>query len=174
MHRKKTTIAYILQTLDSLFTEYGYPSIRRSDCGPQFCLEFDEHCKKNAIMLELSSPYNPKSNGLAESAIKNLKSIILRCEDTVKELKSSIAAWRNTVQADGSSPFQMFFGRIQKQKLPLLNPNVTSFDPDALIQKRDKLHSRRCNLRDQHSVIIADLVQGEGVLVQDYLTLCFL
>ena len=60
------------------------------------------------------------------------------------------------VRADGSSPSQMFFGQIQKQKL--------------LIQKRDNLHSKRCNLRDQHSVIFADLVPGEEVLVQDYLT----
>ena len=53
---------------------------------------------------------------------------------------------------------------------PLLNPNATSFNPDALIQKRDDLHSKRCNLRHHHSVIIADLVSGEEVLVQDYLT----
>ena len=74
------------------------------------------------------------------------------------------------VRTDGSSPSQMFFGRTQKQTLPLLNPNVTSFNPEALIQKRDDLHSKRCNLRDQLSVIIADLVPGEEVLVQDYLT----
>ena len=52
----------------------------------------------------------------------------------------------------------------------MLNPNATSFNPDTLIQKRDVLHSKRCNLRDQHSVVIADLVPGEKVLVQDYLT----
>ena len=74
------------------------------------------------------------------------------------------------VRADGSSPSQMFFGRIQKQKLPLLNPNATSFDPDSLIKKRDDLHSKRCNLRDQHSVVIDDLVPGEKVLIQDYLS----
>ena len=163
---KKTTTAYILQTLDSLFTEYGFPSVIRSDGRPQFRLEFDEYCKKNSIKHELSSPYNPESNGLAESAVKNLKSIILRCEDTGEDVKSSIAAWRNMVRADGSSPSQMFFGRTQKQKLPLLNPNATSFNPDSLIRKRDDLHSKRCNLRDQHSVIIADLVPGEKVLIQ--------
>ena len=74
------------------------------------------------------------------------------------------------VRADESSPSQMFFGQIQKQKLLLLNPYVASFDQDALIQKRDNLHSKRCNLRDQHSVIITDLVPGEEVLVQHYLT----
>ena len=166
---KKTTTAYILQTLDSLFKEYGFPTVIRSDGGPQFRSEFDEYCKKNAIKHELSSPYNPESNGLAESAVKNLKSIILRCKDTGEELKPAIAAWRNMVRADGSSPSQMFFRRIQKQRLPLLNPNATSFNPDALIQKRDNMHSKRCNF-DQHSVIIADLVPGEEVLVQDYLT----
>ena len=62
----------------------------------------------------------------------------------------------------------MFFG--QKQKLPMLNPSAASFNPDALIQIRDNLHSKRRNLRDQHSVIIADLLPVEEVLVQDYLT----
>ena len=92
-------MAYILQTVDCLFTEYGYPSIIRSDGGPQFRSEFDEYCKKNAIKDELSSPYNPESNGLAESAGKNFKYIILRCEDKGEELKPAIAAWRNIVQA---------------------------------------------------------------------------
>ena len=145
---KKMTTAYILQTLDSLFTEYRYPSIIRSDGGPQFRSEFDEYCKKNAIEHESSSHYNHESHGLAESAVKNLKSIILRCDDTGEELKPAIAAWRNMVRADRSSPSQMFFGRTQKQKLPMLNPNATSFDPAVLIQKRDKLHSLKCNLRD--------------------------
>ena len=143
----------------------------RSDGGPQFRSEFDEYCKKNSIKHELSSPYNPESNGLAESAVKNLKSIILRCKDAGEDIKSAIAAWRNMVRADdGSSPSQMFFGRTQKQKLPMLNPNATSFNPDTLIQKRDVLHSKRCNLRDQHLVVIADLVPCEKLLVQDYLT----
>ena len=69
---KKTTTAYIMQTLDNLITEYGFPSIIRLDGGPQFCLECDEYCKKNAIKQELFSPFNPESNGLAESAVKNL------------------------------------------------------------------------------------------------------
>ena len=94
---KKTSTAYILQTLDSLFTEKRFPSILRSDGGPQFRSEFDEYCKKNSIKHELSSPYNPESNGLAESAVKNQKSIILRCEDTGEELKPAIAEWKNMV-----------------------------------------------------------------------------
>ena len=36
---------------------------------------------------------------LAESAGKNFKYIILRCEDKGEELKPAIAAWRNIVQA---------------------------------------------------------------------------
>ena len=94
---KKTTTAYILQTLDCLFTEYGYPSVIRSGGGPQFRSEFDEYCKKNAINHELFSPYNPEPNGVAESADKNLKSIILRCKEKGEELKPAIAAWRNMV-----------------------------------------------------------------------------
>ena len=93
---KKTITAYILHTLDCLFTEYVYLFIIRSDSRPQFRSEFDEYCKKNAIKHELSSPYNPESNG-SETAVKNFKTIILRCEDKGEELKPAIAARRNMV-----------------------------------------------------------------------------
>ena len=64
--------------------------------------------------------------------------------------------------------FSNVFWPCPKTKTALAEP--TSFNPDTLIKKKDVLHSKRCNLRDQHSVIIADLVPGEEVLVQDYLS----
>ena len=150
--------------------EYGYPNSIRSDGGPQFRSEFTEYRKNKRISHELASPYNPEPNGLAEAAIKNLKSLVIRCDEANEDLRQAIATWRNMVRTDGSSPAQMFFNRTQKQGLPLLNPNAKPFEPENLIKKRNKLHEQRIKLRDQHSVIIEDLAPGQEVLIQDYLS----
>ena len=53
--------------------DYGWPTHIRTDGGPQFWSEFKEFCTAHGITHELSSPYNPESNGLAEAAVKSLK-----------------------------------------------------------------------------------------------------
>ena len=167
---QKTTTASVLESLENLFLENGYPSSIRSDGGPQFRSEFAEYCKTKNISYELASPYNPESNALAEAAIKNLKSLVIRCDEANENLRQAIAAWQNMVRTDGSSPAQMSFSRTQKQGLPLLNPNAKPFEPEALIKRRDKLHEQRIKLRDQHSVVIEDLAPVQEVLMQDYLS----
>ena len=169
-HLRKTTTVSVLESLESLFLEYGYPSSVRTDGGPKFRSEFAEYGKAKSISHELASPYHPESNGLAEAAVKNLKSLVIRCDEANEDLRQAIAAWRNMVRTDGSSPArspaQIFFNRTQKQGLPLLNPNAKPFHPEALIKRRDKLHEQRIKLCDQHSMIIEDLAPGQEVLTQ--------
>ena len=76
--------------------------------------------KKHYIHHELSSPYNPESNGLAEAAVKNMKSLILHCVDRKEDLSIAIPAWRNMARPDGVSPAQLFYNRRMKQLLPIL------------------------------------------------------
>ena len=105
--------------LSTWFTEYGWPSTLRSDGGPQFRTEFSAFCSNNGITNELSSPYNPESNRLAEAAVKNIKTLITRCHKLDENLQLAIAAWRNMARADGVSTSQLFFERRQRQQLPL-------------------------------------------------------
>ena len=69
-----TTTRHVLSHLETWFTEFGWPLIIHSDNGPQFRSEFSYFCQAHGITHELSSPYNPESNGLAEAAVKNMKS----------------------------------------------------------------------------------------------------
>ena len=78
--RRLDTKAVILH-LENWFNEFGWPTHIRTDGGPQFKSEFKEFCTAHGIQHELSSPYNPESNGLAEAAVKNLKGIVLRCKE---------------------------------------------------------------------------------------------
>ena len=54
----------------------GWPQSIQSDGGPQFRCEFVNFFVENGISHELSAPYNPRSNGLAESGVKIVKSIL--------------------------------------------------------------------------------------------------
>ena len=111
---KRTDTATVTGQLLTWFTEYGWPSMLRSDGGRQFRTEFSAFCSNNGIKHELSSPYYPESNGLAEAAVKNIKTLITRCHMLDENLQLAIAAWRNMARADGVSPSQLFFGRRQR------------------------------------------------------------
>ena len=66
----RTSTATVTAKLNSWFTEYVYPEYIRTDGGPQFRRDFKAYCNKHYIHHELSWPYNPESNGLAEAAVK--------------------------------------------------------------------------------------------------------
>ena len=70
---RSTTASAILRQLQAWFNLLGWPKVIRSDGGPQYLSEFDRFCESFGIKHETSSPYNPSSNGLAESAVINAK-----------------------------------------------------------------------------------------------------
>ena len=111
-------MATVIGQLSDWFTEVGWPTAIRTDGGPQFRTEFSQFCDRHGIKHELSSPYNPESNGLAEAAVKNIKAIITRCNEKGENIKLAIAAWRNMARTDSVSPSQLFYGRRQRQLLP--------------------------------------------------------
>ena len=133
--RKLDTKAIILH-LEQWFNGYGWPTHIRTDGGPQFRSEFKEFCTAHGITHELSSPYNPESNGLAEAVVKSLKGIVLRCTERGENIHQAIAAWRNTCRQDGTSPAQLFFGRRQRLGLPLLTQHL-----EAIRRGREKQRS---------------------------------
>ena len=74
-----TTSTAVINILRNWFNLLGWPQSIWSDGGPQFCGEFVKFCVENGITHELSAPYNPRSNGLAESGVKIVTSILIKC-----------------------------------------------------------------------------------------------
>ena len=144
------TTRHLLSHLETWFTDFGWPLIFRSDNGPQFRSEFAFFCQAHGVTHELSSPYNPESNGLAEAAVKNMKSLVLRCKAKGENLSHALAAWRNMTRQDGTSPAQLFFGRRQRLGLPMLPEllHQSMVDPSS----HDSLHKERVAGRDLHTV----------------------
>ena len=67
--------------MEAVWPSFGRPGTW-ADRGPQFwCKEFLELCQRKGITIETFSPYNPHSNGLAESAVKNCKKLCVECID---------------------------------------------------------------------------------------------
>ena len=115
----KTSTASILMKLTFWFNLLGWPEIIRSDGGPQFRSEFDEFCKNFYFHNELSSPYHPESNGLAEATVKNAKSLLKKCEIIGQNFQRCLSVFRNMPRSDSPSPASLLFTLPQKQDILL-------------------------------------------------------
>ena len=81
------TASAIIGHLRLWFNLLGWPQSIPSDGGPQFRGNFICFGLKNGIKHELSAPYNPRSNGLAESGVKIIKSILIKCLGEGKDIQ---------------------------------------------------------------------------------------
>jgi hypothetical protein len=102
---------HVIQTLEGWFLDYGFPRYITSDSGRQFLSDYDEWCAQNDILPVTSSPHNHESNGLAESAVKQMKALLKKTEGE-KAFRRALLHQRNTPRSDGAeSPAELFFGR---------------------------------------------------------------
>ena len=85
-----TTSASVIKVLSGWFNTLGWPSVIRTDGGPRFRTKFSQFCDKNGIKHELASPYNPRANGLAESGVKVVKDLLLKCIGEEGDMQSSL------------------------------------------------------------------------------------
>jgi transposase InsO family protein len=170
-HRLKSlTSASVIKQLMRWFCDWGFPSSIRSDGGPQFRSEFAEFCSKYKIAHELSSPYNPRSNGLAESAVKNVKKILKKCLVTGEDHMIALAEFRSLPRADGFSPAQMLFGRRLRGLLPTLPSALLPISQDEAVQARRRVAIEAKAAVDAHAHDLPGLNVGQEVLVQHPIT----
>ncbi len=153
--------AAVTSRLDKIFQDYGYPRRIRSDGGPQFRAEFREFCKEKGIVHELSSPYHPQSNGLAEAAVKQAKFLLLKTKESGEDFATALSAWRITPRPDGGSPAHLFFGRRPRSHLPEL-PSV-HVDLGSIVQGREENR----NIRNANSGDGDEFLIGDHVAVQN-------
>ena len=167
-----TDTASVVKVLLDVFLDWGMPKVIRSDGGPQFRSKFVEFCDRYGIVHELSSAYYPQSNGLAESAVKSMKHLLLKTKDSHEDFRFALLEWRNTPRQDGVSPAQAFLGRRQRTLLPAL-PDATVPDfakcPDFQVAKDARQEARRVEKlqHDQHAREVPQpLSVGTKVVVQ--------
>ena len=93
-HLKSTTSEAVTSALKNLFYEWGFPRVIRTDGGPQFRSKFDAFCADNSIIHELSAPYNPRSNGLAEAVVESVKFLLDKCRSLSQDFRRALQEWR--------------------------------------------------------------------------------
>ena len=97
----QVTTAAVTKTLDFWMMDFGYPQSIRTDGGPQFRGVFKEWCEERHIKHELSSPYNPQSNGHTEQAVKSAKTLLDKVGGDMNVFRRHLFTWRNTPRQDG-------------------------------------------------------------------------
>ena len=155
----------ITTQLYNWFLTLGFPRVIRSDNGPQFRTEFADFCETHAILHETSSPYNPRSNGLAEAAVKNVKTVIRKAKELGEDPETALAIWRATPRTGSDlSPSELFFQR--KLALPSL-PDTKTWQQVPIseeMKKNDTKIEERQALFEQRPILFAP---GQSVKVQD-------
>jgi hypothetical protein len=162
---KSTTTDAVLTALMNWFHEWGYPRVIRTDGGPQFRGKFDEFCGLKSVIHELSSPYNPASNGLAEAAVKQVKYLLTKCDVNGESFPAALMEWRNVPRADGPSPAQAFLGRRQRTMLPTIGPQMC-VDFSALQERKTNQIGKMRNQFDATAHPLSSFQEGDKVLMQ--------
>ena len=130
--------------------------------GPQFCGDFPKFCTKHYISHELSSPYNPKSNGLAEAAVKSVKNILRKNYASGTDPATMLYEWRNMPRADG-----YYFSVGNSVLVPTLPSQIHPIDFSAAAISKDSAHERSKYDHDRSKTFLPPLSPGQAVLLQD-------
>ncbi|KFD54652.1 hypothetical protein M513_04352 [Trichuris suis] len=160
---KSTTSTCVIKRLRQLFATFGLPRSIVSDNGPQFVSqEFKDFCENNNMTHIRTSPYHPKTNGLAERAVRLFKSRF-RAGGTVTDvelkLQRFLFSYRNSIHATtGRTPAELLLGRRLRSKLDLLKPAFDAHVDKKLI-KQAEYHDRTAQARS--------FAIGEKVYVYD-------
>ena len=118
-------------TIDALrvtFANHGLPIMLVSDNGSTFTsAEFQKFVEMNGIIHTTSAPYSPSSNGLAENAVKSLKSALYKMTGPVKtRLARYLLKQRTTPHSTtGVPPAELLMGRPLRTHLDLVKPDVS-------------------------------------------------
>ena len=78
-----TTATAVSRALKALFARYGVPDVLVTNNGPQFAsADFVSFAKRWGFQHVTSSPHYPQSNGRAENAVKTVKRLLTKCQET--------------------------------------------------------------------------------------------
>ena len=166
-HLCSTSFTAVISALTTWFNLFRWPSSIRSDGGPQFHGKFTRFCETNNISHELSAPYNPKSNGLAEAGVKSVKNILRKSMSSGSNADFMLYEWRNIPCSDGYSHTQLIFGRAQRTSLPSLPSQNVPIDFSSSVSSKNVAHSRVKLDHDRSKLSLESLSPGQAVHLQN-------
>lgn len=173
---KDAPTSKLIEALLPYFANHGIPSTIYSDGGPQFTSqEFARFCERNFIEHIASSPYYPKSNGVAENAVKQMKKLV-HCvwnsengKTREEEWMKAILSYCNTPKRPhGMSPAQLLYGRELRDLTPAPLTSYVSPNREAVMRRLQSVRDHQeALLREER---LKPLKVGDRVIVQDKAT----
>ena len=163
---KTSSTKEIIKMIQGWFRTFGYAKRARHDDGPEFRDRFVAWLKQVGCKSELSSAYNPTSNGLAEAGVKNVKNLLKKCLDSKECFETALAEFRIAPREDGYSPAELFYKRQVRGLLPEL---PRKFNVEDAEKARDKVQEAYTEKRQTRSTS-KPLGMGQRVWLQDQQT----
>ncbi|XP_050528243.1 uncharacterized protein K02A2.6-like [Daktulosphaira vitifoliae] len=164
---KSANSSTLIKCCKEIFTRFGIPSEVIADNMPFDSYEFRVFSQEYKFKITTSSPYYPRSNGLAEKFVGIAKKLIKKSEVEKKDLQLFLLYYRNSpVSGCKYSPSQFLMSRLLNTKLPvkevLLKPKVINAKYELKIKKikEKEYYDERTKIRKKFKV-------GEKVLVRD-------
>ena len=158
---KTTTSSKVVEELRSVFADYGLPDTLVSDNAPNLVSEeMNLFLKSNGVKHITSSPYHPKTNGLAERFVQSFKQATKAAKNDSGTVQSKLSKflimYRNTLHSStGECPATLFLGRKLTTRLDLIKPNLS----ETVAKSQSKM---------VRSTVDRDYEVGQTVAVKDY------
>ena len=116
------TSAAVMAVLRRIFNMFGNPERIYMDNGTNLVSnQFNDFVKDRGIPIpKPGAPYYPQANGLAESAVKQVKHLLEKYEGNWELFQKNLLVWQDTPNDSGSTPTEMFLGRRLCTSLPTL------------------------------------------------------
>ena len=135
-----------VEQFQSIFAKFGIPEEIRSDNGPQFVShEFKNFCAQYEITHTTSSPRYPQSNGESERAVRTIKNLLKKCEDSKEDPYIALLNYRTSPLEAGMSPAEIMLGRKPRTLIPRQLSQLTKRIPSiknfrkADMEKKEKI-----------------------------------
>jgi transposase InsO family protein len=127
--RRHTARSVADKFVQEFVLRYGVPTYLHSDQGTEFCSELLRSvCELLEVSKTRTTPYRPRSDGLAERMMRTVKAHLTRMtgenpSQWSQKLPYAMAAYRTTVHdTTKCSPNLLFFGREHQMPLQLMYP----------------------------------------------------
>lgn len=164
---QSTSSKAVISYLKTVFARHGVPCELFSDNGPQFSsCEFAAFAKEWGFQHSTSSPTYPKSNGLAESSVKTVKTMMKKAEDR-DDFQTSLLIYRSTPLQNGLSPAQMLMGRRIRSNLPVNEDLLTPKNAHKVRNAREEQKVKQKQLYDRTAKHLPMLKPGDVVRLRD-------
>jgi len=162
---RDTSSRTTIKALKSHFSRHGIPDILISDNGPQYASEeFRSFAQEWEFKHLTSSPYYPKSNGKAESAVKTCKSLLRKADLAKSDVYLILLDHRNTpTESTGLSPAQRLFGRKTKTLLPVSTKLLVPSTPANVKTKLQSSQDKQASYYNRVSKSLPELLPGDVV-----------